>query len=185
MHCNETKNHSGEAAALLELIANWILQIAHEGSLEFQEKILTAITPVFQELDSTLVSQKSFNDIDNSNNSTSKTFNDTSNLSSENLTKIPSLFAVKLIFKLYNIDLNKLNSKHCYSFGNKLAEFLLKNHQHLNNNKIAEFLLKNRQHLNNNKIFLENLQSLNKYQNAIPAELYNFFRGIIEKLLLR
>ena len=35
MHCNETNNHSGDVAASLELIGNWILQVAYEGSSEF------------------------------------------------------------------------------------------------------------------------------------------------------
>ena len=50
--------------------------------------------------------------------------------------KIPSLFAVKLIFKLYNINLNKINSKNSHSYGNKLAKFLLENRQKLYNNKL-------------------------------------------------
>ena len=45
LHCNETKIHSSEVTASLKLMANWILQVAHEKDLEFQEKVLTAITP--------------------------------------------------------------------------------------------------------------------------------------------
>jgi len=78
----------------------------------------------------------------------------------------------QLIFKLYNIKLNKnsiqFNSKNCYLFGSELAELLLKNCQHLCNNKTS----------------LENPQSLNEYQNTIPVELYNLFGGIVKKLLL-
>jgi hypothetical protein len=73
-----------------------------------------------------------------------------------------------LIFKLYRIDLNKLNLKNCHLFGNELAEFLLKNRQYLHNNRVS----------------LENPQSLDEYQNAIPAKLYNFFEGVVRKLLL-
>jgi len=148
----------------LKLMANWILQVAHEKDLEFQEKVLTAITPALQQLDSILILLKPSNNIDNSSLQTK-------NLSSE-ISKIPSLFAIRLIFKLYNIKLNKnsiqFNSKNCYLFGSELAEFLLKNCQHLRNNKIS----------------LENPQSLDEYQNAIPVELYNLFGGIVEKLLL-
>src|SRR5205085_1218112 len=48
VHCSETKNHLGEIAASLELMGNWILQIAHEGNPKFQEKVLAAITPALQ-----------------------------------------------------------------------------------------------------------------------------------------
>ncbi|GES84163.1 hypothetical protein GLOIN_2v1768551 [Rhizophagus clarus] len=45
VHCSETDNHSGDIAASLELMGNWILQIAYEKNSEFQEKILAAIIP--------------------------------------------------------------------------------------------------------------------------------------------
>ena len=172
VHCNETKNHSGEVAASLELMANWILQVAYKGNSEFQKRVLTVITPALQLLNLT-------NNIDNSlqtnNSSFSETFNDINNSSQANNLlsernknlKIPSLFMVKLIFKLYQINLNKINSKNCYLFGNELAESLLKNRQHLHNNKVS----------------LENPQSLDEYQNAIPAELYDLFEGMVGKLL--
>ncbi|GET00647.1 hypothetical protein GLOIN_2v1474502 [Rhizophagus clarus] len=167
VHCSETENHSGDVAASLELMGNWILQVAYEGNSDLQERILAVITPALQQLNNTdNSSQKSKSSSSKSNieNNSLQTIN----LSSENkILKTPSLFAIKLIFKLYSINLNKLNSKHSYLFGNKLAEFLLKNCKYL--------------HVN--KVFLENPQSLDEYQNAIPTELYNFFEGIISKLL--
>ena len=165
VHCNETNNYSDDVAASLELIGNWILQVAHEGSPEFQEKILAEITPVLQQLDNkNNLFQKnnplfSENDASQMNNLSSKT---------NKILKVPSLFAVKLIFKLYNIDLNKINSKNSQLYGNKLAKFLIEN----------------RQKLHNNKLLLENPQSLDEYQSAIPAELYNLFGGMVSKLLL-
>ena len=115
--------------ASLELMGNWILQIAHEGNFKFQEKVLAAITPALQLL----------NDVNNSlvpknntinNSQASNTTNDSlqkSNLLSEENLRIPSFFVIKLVFKLYHINLNKLNLKNCHLFGNELAEFLLKN----------------------------------------------------------
>ena len=165
IHYNETDNHLGEVAASLELIANWILQVSHNGKPEFQEKLLAAIIPALQQLDL---------------DSTQKLFNDSNELQTENLLiseknnnlKILSLFLIKLIFKLYHIDLNEnpiqFDSKNCYSFRNELAESLLKNYQHLHNNKI----------------FLENPRSLDEYQNAILIQLYKLFEGIVGKLLL-
>ncbi|CAG8726595.1 11667_t:CDS:2, partial [Rhizophagus irregularis] len=61
LHCDETKIHLGEITTSLELMANWILQIAHERDLEFQEKVLATITPALQQLDSNLILQKSSN----------------------------------------------------------------------------------------------------------------------------
>jgi len=162
IHCSETKNHLGEIAESLELMGNWILQIAHEGNPKFQEKVLAAITPALQLLNDVNNSLPKNNIINNS-----QPANNLLQVSEENL-RIPSFFVIKLIFKLYHINLNKLNLKNCHLFGNELAEFLLKN----------------RQYLHNNKVILENSQSLDEYQNAIPAELYNFFEGIVKKLLL-
>ena len=99
IHCNETNNHLEEVAASLELMGSWILQIAYEGNSKFQEKVLAAITSALQLI----------NDVNNSlvpkNNIES---NITNNSSSEENLRIPSFFAIKLIFKLYHINLNKL-----------------------------------------------------------------------------
>ncbi|GBB83785.1 hypothetical protein RclHR1_10450008 [Rhizophagus clarus] len=149
-------------------MGNWILQVAYEGDSEFQEKILTIIASTLQQLDNAKNSLQKKN--------SSSLANDTNYLLQENSLllgknkdlKVPSFFVVKSIFKLYHINLNNLNSKNCYSFGNELAKFLLKNCQYLRNNKVM----------------LESSQSLNEYQNAIPVELYNVFRGMVEKLLL-
>ncbi|PKC70635.1 hypothetical protein RhiirA1_454521 [Rhizophagus irregularis] len=169
VHCSETNNHSGDVAASLELIGNWILQVAHEGNSEFQEKILAEITPALQQLDNmNNLSQK--NDSPFSENDTIDNSSQTNNLSSKTnkILNIPSFFAVNLIFKLYNVNLNKINSKDSYLYGDNLARFLLEN----------------RQKLHNNKLLLENPQSLDEYQNAIPVELYNLFSGMVSKLLL-
>ncbi|CAB5379975.1 unnamed protein product [Rhizophagus irregularis] len=144
-------------------------KVAHEGNSEFQEKILAEITPALQQLDNmNNLSQK--NDSPFSENDTIDNSSQTNNLSSKTnkILNIPSFFAVNLIFKLYNVNLNKINSKDSYLYGDNLARFLLEN----------------RQKLHNNKLLLENLQSLDEYQNAIPVELYNLFSGMVSKLLL-
>ncbi|CAB5208608.1 unnamed protein product [Rhizophagus irregularis] len=144
-------------------------KVAHEGNSEFQEKILAEITPALQQLDNmNNLSQK--NDSPFSENDTIDNSSQTNNLSSKTnkILNIPSFFAVNLIFKLYNVNLNKINSKDSYLYGDNLARFLLEN----------------RQKLHNNKLLLENPQSLDEYQNAIPVELYNLFSGMVSKLLL-
>ncbi|GBB88542.1 hypothetical protein RclHR1_15090001 [Rhizophagus clarus] len=158
LHCNETSNHLNDVTTSLELMANWILQVAHNNNVKFQEKILNAITPALQQLNSGFVLQKSTDNSLQSENSSSST--------SETL-KLPSPFAIKLIFRLYDINLNK-NQLNFKNYGNELAESLLTN----------------RQNLSNNKVLLENPQSLDEYQNAIPVELYHFFEGMVKRLLI-
>jgi len=41
------KNYLGEIAASLELMGNWILQIAHKENPKFQKKVLAIIIPDF------------------------------------------------------------------------------------------------------------------------------------------
>lgn len=167
MHCNETKNHSGEAAASLELMGNWILQVANEGNSELQERILAIITPALQYLDNVKNSLQK-NDSTSENDIINNSIQENNLLLEKNKNlKIPSSFVVKSIFKLYSINLNKLYLNNWHSFGNKLAESLLKN----------------RQYLLDNKVLLENSQSLDEYSNAIPVELYNLFEGMVRKLL--
>ena len=145
--CHFEGKHDQDLVNSLELVNKWIISTNNK---QLQMKILNLIIPALQILTS-----------ENDQTNTTITPFPTHNTFIESL---PSLFAIKTIFKLYKVKIN-YSHKECLQIGFNLAKDLKKT--------CKEF----------NKQILESPNSLNEFQSALPESIYSLFEGMVSKLL--
>ncbi|RHZ77026.1 hypothetical protein Glove_186g165 [Diversispora epigaea] len=111
--CIKENMHLGETSLALELMSKWILYVAQNENLDYQEKVLTLITPALQQLNSKFeqsISQKS-----------------------------PSLFVFRCIFNdfKFNEKVEIKKPKDWYHTGTDLANSIWMNRKYIRDHKTS------------------------------------------------
>ncbi|RHZ81962.1 hypothetical protein Glove_115g57 [Diversispora epigaea] len=111
--CIKENIHLGETSLALELMSKWILYVAQNENLDYQEKVLTLITPALQQLNSKFeqsISQKS-----------------------------PSLFVFQCIFNdfKFNEKVEIKKPKDWYHTGTDLANSIWMNRKYIRDHKTS------------------------------------------------
>ena len=147
------KNYNENIKKGLQLISNWIINLANSNDDLLKIKALTYFTTVIEQL-----------------------FNSTQLFTNENsiyspvpiLCEPPSFFVISSLFKLYCIKVQD----HYYNF---------QDFQKIGS-QIGLELLKNKKQILQKKQELEELNSLEEYKSALPLKLYGLLDSIIRIL---
>lgn len=149
--------HNQDTTLALQLIGKWIINLSNSNNELLKNKVLKYTTIAIDQSLNITSNESSISN--NNNNSTIPIY------------KSPSLFFVKVFFKLYNIDIEKetnynFQDDDYYSIGLQIGIDLIKNRKQILQKKQA----------------LEEPQSLEEYRSALPVKLYNLLDGIIHVL---
>ncbi|RHZ84758.1 hypothetical protein Glove_76g5 [Diversispora epigaea] len=139
------------------LNGKWIINLSNSNNELLKNKILKNITIAIEQSLNTTSDESFF-----ANNNYDNTIP---------IYKSPSLLFVKVLFKLYNINIEKETN---YNFQ--------EDDYYKIGLQIGLNLIKNRKQILQKKQALEEPQSLEEYCSALPVELYNLLNGIIQIL---
>ncbi|RHZ43769.1 hypothetical protein Glove_856g18 [Diversispora epigaea] len=147
----------GKVIQECETQGKWIINLSNSNNELLKNKILKNITIAIEQSLNTTSDESSF-----ANNNYDNTIP---------IYKSPSLLFVKVLFKLYNINIEKETN---YNFQ--------EDDYYKIGLQIGLNLIKNRKQILQKKQALEEPQSLEEYCSALPVELYNLLNGIIQIL---
>ncbi|RHZ88408.1 hypothetical protein Glove_23g145 [Diversispora epigaea] len=155
--CETQGKHNQDTVLTLQLIGKWIINLSNSNNELLKNKILKNITIAIEQSLNTTSDESFF-----ANNNYDNTIP---------IYKSPSLLFVKVLFKLYNINIEKetnynFQEDDYYKIGLQIGLNLIKNCKQILQKKQA----------------LEEPQSLEEYCSALPVELYNLLNGIIQIL---
>ncbi|RHZ84801.1 hypothetical protein Glove_74g102 [Diversispora epigaea] len=109
LDCKKENMHLSETSLVLELMNKWILYVAQNESIDYQEKVLTLITPALQQLNSKF---------------------------EQPIQKPPSLFVFRYIFNDINEKVEDKKPDDWYHIGTNLANTIWINRKYVRDHKI-------------------------------------------------
>jgi len=159
LQCKIQGNHYEDAKKGLQLISNWITNLANSNNDLLKTKALAYFTSLIEQL---------FNSTSSSMNENTNTYSPTPIV----LTpphEASSFFLINSLFKLHRMNLKD----YYYSFHEDFQKIGL---------QIGHELLKNRKQILQKKRELEEPNSLEEYRSALPLKLYGLLKSIIRVL---